>query len=145
MIVCAQYAVPPSEGSTSCSFILWSNMCFFCCHNLLAILTIWWLRLGRCLKVVAPFSYLQSHDKTKWAAKDFHELINDVEPSYQIPLRGIISSCIEKRHFKRKEELKVSLQSDSEVAITFGFWTSAKCYGEGAAVDLWAALRQCPL
>ena len=53
----------------------------------------------------------------------FHQLLNYIEPSYQVPSRSHIQSVCQKLYASAKKKLLVTLQSH-HVAFTSDLWTS---------------------
>lgn len=54
----------------------------------------------------------------------FRELINFIQPDYNIPSRAAITSQLEDRYEKKIEELKTALSSVEKMALTTDCWTA---------------------
>ncbi len=54
----------------------------------------------------------------------FRELINFIQPDYNIPSRAAITSRFEDHYEKKKEELKMALSSVEKITLTMDCWTA---------------------
>ncbi len=54
----------------------------------------------------------------------FRELINFIQPDYNIPSRAAITSRLEDRYENKKEELKMAQSSVKKIALTMDCWTA---------------------